>query len=1059
MTDRLPTLELERLTLAFSNLNTEGKTPVMRVLGRTTGIQPAHVVECRRVAPLSPPPPATNGPKAVSLGLFRGETIDYIIAKAANGPDNLQVVQYLLAPAQTLRMMGGNLRIFAAFAAEPIGPGQNAPYSLIGQSAPSAEVQIDDLQAILDFCNGSVRIVGGLLAALVQGWGLSVLNAPPGLIDRLRFVQGLLTLLPPPARVAITFATLVQDGQQTNTQIKFLAQPETLERHVRYDWQSSELLDPTPEDTYTRFIISQLRLDPSVVVEKTAQLARIAVWRAMRRENMAVALGWSSRRLTIDDLVISGQPVDSALVAGVLREDPTLPDDMRTRYVRHLLALALANGDVSNTEVIPPLAAQNPDIGRAVLEQLQTASAGEQADNVYRLVEHWIAQGGPEAARWRPVLASAAAARVNALLGGPGEQLLEFLQGFLDAQSDRYDSQMIAQILAPTRRAASQDPAVARMVALIGAAHLPIGMWQRVVADPGLLSRLPASVRNTIPFLQPNGPRNPPPGLLPHTAASFESAYEALVLARFAEWAFFARRLDLFDIETLRGLVRAALSPYGDRLDALAEPLVIDLSIIDRLREMPDQARRSLIALCLARGRNDLAVGQIALYAAKLYPVNQSDALADLVGTTFVETPLSVEAVISALQAIHAAQLPAIIRARAHLGALERHDWAVSLLPIARQLCMLIASEPRLIAAVGVNPAMRLLRLMAEQREVQDSVRLAGALVNYTLTFNEHRPDLLDMIYGLLNWNPDVSAIALQLLRDYLRRAATEHATQLPRQLGEKYGENVRRVLDSTYRLRQMLGEGDFGDMALEVQAGLLLMDMAVYYEGREIPPIFKLRRSLESMPGGLTDIERRRLADNLALMVEQIMKLYQRHQNRNGRRSKAEMEVRKAGLYSAKIPPATGIEALTWLSAHFGEGRIYALRLDREAPALFLSPRSVNMLLQETDRTVRLLSGLLDAFPESGGLDLEIMAFVTEVEGRWGNVTLFRQREIQKPFAENMNLLAQTLQYVGEKANERNLRMDGPGRQLYIGKAQPRSVLEALRWMSGYFAGQHTNG
>jgi hypothetical protein len=47
---------------------------------------------------------------------------------------------------------------------------------------------------------------------------------------------------------------------------------------------------------------------------------------------------------------------------------------------------------------------------------------------------------------------------------------------------------------------------------------------------------------------------------------------------------------------------------------------------------------------------------------------------------------------------------------------------------------------------------------------------------------------------------------------------------------------------------------------------------------------------------------------------------------------------------------------------------------------------------------------------------------------------------------------LANVLLVIGEKANERQLQ----NRQLFAGRAQPRAVLEMLKWMSGYFAAAH---
>ena len=77
----------------------------------------------------------------------------------------------------------------------------------------------------------------------------------------------------------------------------------------------------------------------------------------MRKDDMANALGWVSKRASLDSAVQEGLPADRKLVAGVLREDPTLPDNLRIAYSRHLITLALALDDSAETDVIPLITA------------------------------------------------------------------------------------------------------------------------------------------------------------------------------------------------------------------------------------------------------------------------------------------------------------------------------------------------------------------------------------------------------------------------------------------------------------------------------------------------------------------------------------------------------------------------------------------------------------------------------------------------------------------------------------------------------------------------------
>ena len=54
----------------------------------------------------------------------------------------------------------------------------------------------------------------------------------------------------------------------------------------------------------------------------------------------------ASYRLKIDSSIVNNQPVDATETAKVLTEDPTLTEQLRAAYVRHLLAFALVLDEI-----------------------------------------------------------------------------------------------------------------------------------------------------------------------------------------------------------------------------------------------------------------------------------------------------------------------------------------------------------------------------------------------------------------------------------------------------------------------------------------------------------------------------------------------------------------------------------------------------------------------------------------------------------------------------------------------------------------------------------------
>ncbi len=1067
MTDNTQAFYLDQLYVALTNL--ESKTPGVQVLARTPGVRPEHVVECRRVSTLMPPPLAQRSTAMPSaFGIFRGETIDYVIAKVQAGAGASILAHYVLAPAPMMRQLGGNLHLLESFAYGIIPNEQRVDlplFALDGVASPNANIQIDDLLLLIGYCKNNLKTVGSLLAGLVQGMGLAILNAPASIRERLNFVQGLLTLLPAPARVAITFATVVTDPSNHAAQIKFLTADTVLEKHLTFDWATGKLRNEAPDDPYAKFILSQLRLDTSLVIDQTEKLARTAVWRAMRRETMATALAWASKRASLDSAVDGGLPADRTMVAAVLREDPTLPDEMRVAYSKHLLVLSLALNDPSNTEIIPALAVQNKEIADAVYEQLWSAAGGENAAAVYNMVERWIAQApsGMDVSRWRPLLGMSLMARANAMLGGDSETLVNFLNGFLNAPPALQLDNVVAQIIGICRKRAYDNPGIAQVIFLLAATYLLLGGLQRLLADQNLVAQLPPPLRATLLSLLPTSPKISPPGLLSAAADVYGAERQPIILGRLVEWALTMQRLDMFDANALRGLLQVAISAHGDRFDNLIQHIVQDLSHLNILKAQRTDIQRYLIELSLARKRYDGAVMQLAVYQDMLYQNQRQDEVSEVARAVFKEVPLDTKSMLMAIDFVQKSQaLKPGVRANALIGALEAKQWAGDMEPVARNLTALLYDDPRLIAMIGREPALRLLKSNADRKDEMESLRAAHALIAYALTFQETEtgPELIDQVYAMVNWEPKVAQEALEIVRDYVRQAPLGPASVMPGIFASKYGESVRVALETSFRLRLILGGTDFGTFFEEVSAATqLLMDFAVFYiEGRDVPQIFKLQRNVQSIPGGLTEPERARLAQNLNKMAEQILRLYQAHQTRLGRRNRADLETRKVNLVKGKASPMTGIETLNWMSGHLSEGQQFNLNLNREAPAYLLGTRSLNIFVRETDLIVRLFGGLLAAFPDDNPMEVDRNTWSSEVNFVWGLLSLYRQREIQNPLIEQLQQLGQVLLLVGEKGNPRNLQATGIGQQLYVGKALPRSVIDVLRWLSGYFAHEHVN-
>jgi hypothetical protein len=1055
VTDTPQTLRLERL---YATSKGQPDTPYT-MAARSPGASPDQLAEFRRLANLLPPMPAQrNDAMPGALGLFRAESVDYVMVKAHQGQTGLHFL-YLMLPAPYVRQLGGNIRAFESWAKEPITTFNTVredlpPFQFEGMDAADFDTQTDDLLTLISYCKNNLKTVGGLLAGLVQAMGVAVINAPLSLSERITFTQGLLTLLPRPVRANITWATSVIDPSQTNAQIKFLAWDVRPARHLIFDWTSGKLLNEAQEDHYANYIMAQLRLDTSLVIEQTMMLERTAIWRMMRKDELSNALGWASRRATLDAAINNGLPADLKMIAGVLREDPTLTDEMRARYARHMLAVSVTLNEPERADILAPVCAKFRNVYDAVSEYLKEAAADTvRAPAVYALLSRWIMNSDDiESARWRPLLSAALLTRAKIALGtGNAAQVTTFLDSLLDEPPKLALESTAAQIIAASRRAAYTSEDTARALFLAAVTYLPASSLSRLLTEPPFLARLPEAIRAVIPHFMPNARRPAPAGVIARAASVYGTERRTLILARLAELSMMAQRLDLLDQEVLIGLIDMAMSPNGSRFDLLSEHIVNDLSQAASLRTLDQKAIRSLVAINLVRNRPEAAIGQLEFYQNELYKGASADVMGNLVQTLFRETALTPAQLNSFFDLMQNSQLRTSTRAHAYFGALAARDWSPEFDSVARRLTAIISNDASLIPILGFDNVMRLVQATVTRHDVVDTLRLSSALVENALLLGVQGPEMVEKIFGMINWGPEMVASSLEVLRAYIRRAPISYARALVDTSAKRYGDATRKALEATYAIRVLLNGANLNAFVEQVTvAASLLQDMAAtYHESQEPPSILNLRRTVESITGGLSDAERERLAMNFYRIADLILQFARQ----KGKGSKRDGQVQ---LFNNQTPPATGLDALRWIGGHFAQGRQTPLRLERTDTPHLTGNRSVNTLLRETEVMLTLFDNMINAFPE-GAPELDNEAFRSEIDSLWGLLNLYTQRQVIAPLSENAQLLAEVIVYIGEHGNERSLASSGHGQSLQKGRAQPKNVIECLRWINGYFMKQHT--
>ncbi|MBN1681427.1 MAG: hypothetical protein JW966_14190 [Anaerolineae bacterium] len=1030
------------------------------IIAHTPNITPIHAAECVQTARLVPPlPEETTDDMPGALGLFRGQTTDFVLAKAQHNDAGLPQILYILVPVAVLRWLGGNVMTFRSLAKmempafSTIKP-DLMPYELHDPNPPDAEQQTDSLFDLVEYCHNSLETMEGILAALVQGWPIAIVNSPASVEQRLRFIQGLLSLLPVPARVGITFATHLHTLGDTQVQIKFMSRVAHPEHHMIYDWTRGSLLTRPPEDVYSRYILRQFRLDPHLVVEQTEQLSRTAVWRARHRENLGRALAWVSRRAALDQTVLQGQPADRRTVAAILAEDPTLPDHLRQVYVRHLLAFTLALEDITTADIIPTVASENPDIVDTVTNQLRTAIDNQQTYAVYAMLTRWFHQAHQTFARpWFVLLRQAAIHHLASLFeSGRIDEATTFLAELQRAPADMGFNDSLPDIVQAALPAARTNPDVARTLFLLSVEALPAGDLYRLLSDEEYARQLPKVTQTTLEYLKPEPKSSAPPNVLVQGARVFGDGYRMVVLARFVEWAIYSQRPELIDTTALQSLLVMVQSAEAKRYLPLIDHVIEDFGDVSTLRNLEPPGHRVLVQLLLQIGEYDQAVYQLEFYQNEVIGLDRLDVFTELAGEVFLLTPLETGQINEALGYLEGSQIRPEPRAMIYAGALENREWADDLDYAASRLTTMLFNDSMLIDIIGHDNTLKLLAFHARHENAIDALRVGSALVDNTLHMGKEGAVLLGQMWPLIIWDFEIKVTSLELLRRYIRGVPIEEAPMLITFFEEEVGTEIAGSLRATYVMRLAMESSGLMRFADDIHtAARLLVDIATIYHGnKELPPKHRLRRDLDTMSGGISDDERQQVADNILNITQQVLELGQNRTRKSGRKHIEPFFVKN------QVAPRTGVDLLRFVGGYLAQQQIIPLDLEVEAMAHIFGNRSAVMFLRETGAITRLFHGLQRAFTDKAMSEITVEALTGELDSLWSTLSLYNQRQLQEQFAQDCQHLAEAIGIMADHSNERVLSEGGTGRQLETGRRQPQTALETLRWIHGYFARSH---
>lgn len=1023
-----------------------------RLLAYSVGVKPDDALELVQQAALPPLAGAEEG----AWGLLRGRTFSFLLAQAGYGGSGQEMLHVVLMPSEALRSLGGNLDALMQLIDAPLPTYDRLgdrlpPLTLPAAGPPTPQAQVDHILEMMTATRNRIDVIQTLLAAVVQGVPVVVQGAPRELAARVALVRGLLALLPPPARFGVTFATHALPATRIDAHIRFYSDDTPPAEALVYNWPGTHLTGRMVSDAYSDFIISQLRLDAGVVLRRTQALTPVAQWRIRRGDRLADALAYAANRLAIDESLLNKLPVEVGEVARVLAEDPTLDDELRPVYARHLLAFSLALDDTRPADPVVPLLRRHEDLARETLRYLEDALAAGKARLVYATLARWLGgQFAPQGEEWRALAQRAALACAEQLAqAGDVQAVRDFLEDTHDAPEALGIGAVAAPMIELALPLAARDRGLAVTLFLLAVNHADTDTLRRLLGSRRLLARLPKNMARLAPYLDGSDPAPALPGLLADVCAGFGDQWERLVLIRLAEIALLAGRPDLLDGPALAGLAAFAATPLGAHYEHALLWLVYNLSSDEMLKTRPPDASRYLLHILLARGAYADLAREMLHQSRLLYPGDAQADYARVVQRVFAETPVPLREVPAALRAISEVGIRSLPLALAGLGALEGHGWPPALDSVAADVTTVIMGTPDVLEMVQPSSLLSLLKYYGRQQDVAGAARAASLFPAAAAAQGDDGVELMAQMYSLLNWHDDLKVARLELLRRYVRQAEPAAARAAMGQF-ERLGRPVREALEATYSLRRMMGGADFAGYAQSLRTTAdLLEDVALAYAGRDrAPSVAALLGVLQGLPGGLETEQYRALAANLLALGRALVWLGEQQRTHAPRDA-----ARRSGrLLAGTDDPLSGVDVLRVLGGYFAREKRYTIKTDQLARSP-LGQRAASALRDDAQAAANLLRGVLAAFPPSKPVALTAAAVRAEAESVWGGVPEETQRELVRGLAVDFQRVADLALMIAEGGDRRAVEENSSlGRKLDSLKQQPRSALEFFRYAHAYF-------
>jgi len=947
------------------------------------------------------------------------------------------LAHYIIMPSDVLRSIQGNLRALQRIldVTPPVFPPTRQTLSAIlfpQSGAVNTADQTIDILNLMTTVHNKMDVMESLLSAIVQGVRLVIQNAPVDIAQRTNLMEGLLALLPPSVRFAVTFVGDVGFHHEVDSQVCFVRERVTATDVVRFDWENGQVFGLPLKDDYSRFTISQLRLDTSLVIERTRAMHLPAAWYLNQGHKLSEALTYASYRLKIDQALMANMPVNKEDISQILSTDPTLSDSLRAEYARYLLKMALAMQSADQADPVADMFEKLPDLEREAFEQM-AQSAEKSAASVFKAIARWFARGVtlPNRNRWaqlgqRSALLAAQTLAKNRDLAG-----IASLSDDLNSASHALDLRPVSRSLLETLIPfATQGADLAERIFLLVATLLDIDTARQFLSAPSLRGMLPTELGAFINALEPNAPApTPNSGLLINAARALGTRWEGTLISQFGTWARRAGRITLVDDAAFNALARHALAAEDQPQRARIYGLIDQLSP-EEIAALGPKGGMHLMRIRLALGDFEGLVAVMAQQARTFYLGEAQIRYIFVVERVFTDTPTSPEAAHAAIKYLSENKIQNAPLIMAGLGALTQRAPHPDLDELAEIIGKAIRANTNVLEVIPPTSMVKLATYNLKSGRSKAAAESGGWVSACAVKQDKHSIDTFKLMVEQIGRGGLVTPVGQDMLRAAARQIDPKELPQLQAYLSREFTAEFSAQFENTAYLNIiLLGRDISGYLRAANAAWRLLAGISALYANNKTLTEDEIEAMMSNMSGLVIGQERDDLRGAIAEMMKALV---------------AAAEAKRTAKSRSDGPAAT-IDVIRAIGSALAGGDRVPPTLPPDQPLGVVDKQA----LKQAVMAVTAVAGRMIR-PVPNGLNAR--TFKIEIESLIAAVPPDDVQGVK----ERAVILSQLGRFVYEigVGNVNKVTEASPyAKKIDQGKQRPRNGLEFLRYLLGYFS------